>query len=230
MIVTRPNDPWIVAESLTKTYGNAVALRSLSFSIEAGSHWAVRGPSGSGKSTLLYLLGALDRPTSGRLTVGGQVLSHLDAEARASFRYHMVGFVFQEFHLLDDLTVEENVLLPFVGRPRDRRAHREQALWLLEDVGLADARRKPAAVLSGGEKQRVAVARALVNDPPLLLCDEPTGNLDQKTGAQVMDLLINLAEGDPPKTLVVVTHDPAVASRLSHQMHLRDGEIVRATP
>ena len=226
-IMSTSDGPWIVAESLTRIYGDMAAVRSLSFAIEQGSHWAIVGPSGSGKSTLLYLLGALDRPSSGLLTIGGHELSRLDAEARAAFRYHTVGFVFQEFHLLEDLTVEENVLLPFVGRPRDRRTHREQALWLLEEVNLGDHIRKPAGVLSGGEKQRVAVARALVNDPPMLLCDEPTGNLDQKTGAQVMDLLVDLAGGEIRKTLVVVTHDPAVASRFTNQIHLRDGEIVQ---
>lgn len=134
-----------------------------------------------------------------------------------------MGFVFQEFHFLEDLAVEENVLLPFVGRPRDRRPHRDRALWLLEQVGLEGHRAQPAGVLSGGEKQRVAIARALVNDPPLLLCDEPTGNLDQATGAQVMDLLQTLAHGDPAKTLTVATHDPGVAERFANQLRLRDG-------
>lgn len=224
--MTRENEPWIVAEAVGKSYGDAVALRSLSFSLEAGTKWAITGPSGSGKSTLLYLLGALDRPSTGTLRVGGQTLSDLDASARAAYRYTTVGFVFQEFHLLEDLTVEENVLLPFVGRPRERRSHRERAIWLLEQVGLDGQGTKPAGVLSGGEKQRVAIARALVNDPPMLLCDEPTGNLDQNTGAQVMDLLQTLAAESPPKTLIVVTHDPVVAGRFPNQLRLRDGAVV----
>ncbi|MGC8489709.1 MAG: ABC transporter ATP-binding protein [Clostridia bacterium] len=224
------HDSWIVADSLGKTYGSAVAIRSLSFTLDAGTHWAVTGPSGSGKSTLLYLLGALDRPTSGHLRIGGRNLSELDPNARAAYRYSTVDFVFQEFHLLGDLTVEENVLLPFVGRPRDRRTHQDRALWLLQQVGLEAHRRQPAGVLSGGEKQRVAIARALVNDPPLLLCDEPTGNLDQTTGAQVMDLLQSLAAADPLKTLIVVTHDPSVACRFLHQLHLRDGALVDSVP
>lgn len=226
--MTRGTEPWIVADGVRRAYGDAVAIRSLSFAIEAGSQWAVTGPSGSGKSTLLYLLGALDRPSAGTLRVGGQTLSDLDPNARALYRYHTVGFVFQEFHLLEDLSVEENVLLPFVGRLRDRRAHRERAVWLLEQVGLAGHRNQPAGVLSGGEKQRVAIARALINDPPLLLCDEPTGNLDQTTGTQIMDLLERLAGEDPPKTLIVVTHDPGVAGRFSHQLRLRDGALVPA--
>lgn len=222
--------PWIAADALSKTYAGAVALQSVSFTMEAGSQWAVTGPSGSGKSTLLYLLGALDRPTSGSLHIGGQAISDLDPAARAAYRYHTVGFVFQEFHLLEDLTVEENVLLSFVGRPRDRRRHRDRALWLLEEVGVAAHRTQPAGLLSGGEKQRVAVARALVNSPPLVLCDEPTGSLDQATGARVMDLLQSLTAVDPSQTLVVVTHDPGVAARFPHQLRLRDGAVVPAQP
>lgn len=216
-------EPMVDAVGVTKRYGETAALRGVTFTLPAGSAWAVTGPSGSGKSTLLYLIGALDRPTSGTLRVAGTALETLTPEERAAFRYRTVGFVFQEFHLLEDLPVEENVLLPFVGRPRDRRAHRDRALWLLDQVGLADHRHRPAGVLSGGEKQRVAIARALVNDPPLLLCDEPTGNLDQATGAQVMDLLQTLASQPPRKTLVVVTHDAAIAGRFPALLRLRDG-------
>lgn len=222
--MTQPQEPWIVADAIVKAYGDAVAIRSLSFTMEAGTRWAITGPSGSGKSTLLYLLGALDRPSGGTLRVGGQTLSDLDPAARAAFRYSTVGFVFQEFHLLEDLTVEENVLLPFVGRPRDRRSHRDRALWLLDQVGVGSHRAQPAGVLSGGEKQRVAVARALVGDPAVLLADEPTGNLDSKNGEAVMELLSELHRAG--STVVMVTHDPRFARHADRTVHLFDGRIV----
>lgn len=215
-----------MGERVSRAFDTASALKELSFSMAGGSQWAIAGPSGSGKSTLLYLLGALDRPTAGTLSVGGQNLTDLDPNARALYRYSTIGFVFQEFGLLDDLTVEETVLLPFVGRPRERRRHLDRAVWLLDQVGVGRHRRTPAGVLSGAEKQRVAIARALVNDPPLLLCDEPTGNLDQENGRQVMDLLPSLARGDDPKTLLVVTHDPAIAGRFRLQLSLTDGALV----
>ena len=228
-VVSAPS-PVIRADKLSRTFGEGdrgvSALNGLTFEMAAGSQWAVTGPSGSGKSTLLYLLGALDRPTAGRLTVGGRDLAALSPGDRALYRYTTVGFVFQEFQLIDSLTVWENVLLPFVGRRRERRMHEERAQWLLEAVGIGDQVKQPAGVLSGGEKQRGALARALVNDPPLLLCDEPTGNLDQATGVVVMDLIQQLAAASPAKTLVVITHDPGVAGRFTHQLHLRDGELV----
>ncbi len=222
--------PVIRAEKVSRVFGQGErgvsALREVSFDMAPGSQWAVTGPSGSGKSTLLYLLGALDRPTAGSLTVGARDLAALTPAERALYRYTTVGFVFQEFQLIESLTVWENVLLPFVGRRPQRRTHEPRAQWLLDAVGMAAQAKQPAGVLSGGEKQRVALARALVNDPPLLLCDEPTGNLDQATGARAMDLIQELASEAPAKTLVVITHDPGIAGRFEHQLHLRDGRLV----
>ncbi len=227
-VVLAPS-PVIRADKLSRTFGEGQrgvsALKGLTCDTAAGSQWAVTGPSGSGKSTLLYLLGALDRPTAGRLTVGGRDWSALSPADRALYRYTTVGLVFQEFQLIESLAVWDNVRLPFVGRRRERRMHEERARWLLEAVGMGDHLPRPAGVLSGGEKQRGALARALVNDP-LLLCDEPTGNLDQATGVLVMDLIQQLAAASPAKTLVVITHDPGVAGRFAHQLHLRDGELV----
>lgn len=202
-----------------------VALHDVTFSIGHGEQWTIRGPSGSGKSTLLYLIGALDRPTTGSLKVLGQELSHLSAAERAEFRFRQVGFVFQDFQLLESVSVGENTLLPFVGRPRERHRAINRARQLLESVGLGEAWSKPAGVLSGGEKQRVALVRALINDPPLLLCDEPTGNLDQASGRRIMELLHEFAR-DASRTLIVITHDDQIAAQFPHQLGLRDGVVV----
>lgn len=217
-------------EQVSRAYGTGTAataaLRDVSWTVAPGEQWAVVGPSGSGKSTLLYLLGALDRPSAGRVWAGDRDLAALSPAARAEYRFHEVGFVFQDFQLVDSISVGENVLLPFVGRPRERRAAVDRAHQLLAAVDLADAWRKPAGVMSGGEKQRVALARALINDPRVLLCDEPTGNLDHTAGARVMDLLQSLARDGAARTLVVITHDPRLAARMDHQLHLRDGAVV----
>lgn len=220
----------ITAEDLSKSYRqNGVethALRGVSFSVAQGERLAVTGPSGSGKSTLLALLGALDRPSAGTLRVGDVELSRLNPAQRARYRFEKVGFVFQEFHLLGHLTVLENVLSPFLGRRAERERHRDRAIELIRAVGLDDAASRPAGVLSGGEKQRVAVARALVNDPQILLCDEPTGNLDTRNGAALMDLIESLAKANEDKMLIVVTHDPDVAARFPRQVRMLDGQLV----
>ncbi|MDA8344399.1 MAG: ABC transporter ATP-binding protein [Thermaerobacter sp.] len=202
------------------------ALRWITIEIDTGEHVAITGPSGSGKSTLLALMGALDRPTSGKLTVDGMDLGILTPAERSRYRFEKVGFVFQEFHLLSHLTVLENVLAPFLGRAGERSKHQVRAKELLGVVGLSEALTRPAGVLSGGEKQRVAIARALVNDPDLILCDEPTGNLDSVNGEIVTDLLKRLAETASGKTLVVVTHDPKVAGRFARQIKMQDGRVV----
>jgi len=220
----------ITAEGLRKSYRqNGVethALRGVSFSVAQGERLAVTGPSGSGKSTLLALLGALDRPSAGTLRVGDVELSRLSPAQRARYRFEKVGFVFQEFHLLGHLTVLENVLSPFLGRRSERERHRGRAVELIRAVGLEEAASRPAGVLSGGEKQRVAVARALVNDPQILLCDEPTGNLDTRNGAALMDLIESLAKANEDKVLIVVTHDPDVAARFPRQVRMLDGQLV----
>ncbi len=220
----------ITAEDLRKSFRQqgveTHALRGVSLSVAQGERLAITGPSGSGKSTLLALMGALDRPSAGVLRVGDVDLVHLNTSQRARYRFDKVGFVFQEFHLLGHLTVLENVLSPFLGRRQERVRHRDRAVELIEAVGLGDAVNRPAGVLSGGEKQRVAVARALVNNPTILLCDEPTGNLDTQSGNGVMDLIDSLTAADPAKILIVVTHDPNVAARFPRQLHMLDGKVV----
>ncbi len=220
----------ITVEDLHKSYWQdgveTHALQGVSFSVAQGERLAITGPSGSGKSTLLALLGALDRPSAGVLRVGDTELSRLNPAQRARYRFEKVGFVFQEFHLLAHLTVLENVLSPFLGRRRERARHWDRAMELVQAVGLAEAASRPAGVLSGGEKQRVAVARALVNDPQILLCDEPTGNLDTRNGNALMDLIESLTEANADKVLLVVTHDPNVAARFPRQVRMRDGQLV----
>lgn len=217
-----------VAKAYREVGVDTHALRGVTLTVATGERVAVTGHSGSGKSTLLALIGALDRPTSGSLHVDGIDLEELSAAERSCYRFEKVGFVFQEFHLLNHLTVLENVLAPFLGRARDRKGHVERARELVHGVGLSEAMNRQAGVLSGGEKQRVAIARALVNDPAILLCDEPTGNLDRANGDAVIDILTTLAERDSGKTLIVVTHDEAIAGRLKRQVRMEDGRIVAA--
>lgn len=212
---------WMVrTEVLTKLYDGTVrALDGVNLSVEQGELLAVMGPSGSGKSTLLHLLGALDRPTSGEVYVAGQRLAEIrDVDA---FRSRTVGFVFQLHNLIPTLTARENVEVPMLGRRRQSRA---QAL--LELLGLADRANHRPAKLSGGERQRVAIARALANEPQLLLADEPTGNLDSSSGAEVMDAFQRLNQ-EQGTTVLVVTHDTAVARATRRVVVLRDGKVER---
>lgn len=219
----------IRADGLQKTYlqdgVETHALQGVTLSIQEGEHLSITGPSGSGKSTLLALFGALDRPSSGVLDVDGVNLSSLNPSERSRYRFEKVGFVFQEFHLLTHLTVLENVLAPFLGRSGAREKHKQRAQDLLNAVGLGDLLSRPAGVLSGGEKQRVAIARALVNDPPILLCDEPTGNLDKANGEAVMELLEQLTAENNKKILMVVTHDALIAGRFPRQVRMEDGRV-----
>ncbi|GAB6061947.1 ABC transporter ATP-binding protein [Deferrisoma palaeochoriense] len=218
----------IVAENLTKQYGSGeaavFAVRGMTFSIEPGEFVAVMGESGSGKSTLLSILGALNTPTEGRLVVDGIDVYGLDSERRADFRREFLGFVFQSFHLVPYLTLAENVMLPLATVKAPRREKRRMAVEALEKVGLgAKADRLPSQV-SGGEQERVAIARALVNDPPILLADEPTGNLDTKTSREVMDLLTRLNQEGT--TVVMVTHSPECAGYARRVLRVADGRIV----
>ncbi|MEF8796053.1 MAG: ABC transporter ATP-binding protein [Salinivenus sp.] len=212
---------------VTKTYrrgGTPVhALRDVSLAIPEGAFVGVVGPSGSGKSTLLHLLAALDQPSAGTIRVGDWALGALDDAARARYRRSMVGLVFQEFHLVPTMTAQENVALPLLlaGVPPGER--RPRARRTLETVGLGDRTDHRPAELSGGEQQRVATARALVGDPPLLLADEPTGNLDAETGARIIDLLARLRREDD-RTVVVVTHHVEEIEHVTEQrVRLRDG-------
>ena len=216
--------PLLRAEGVVKTYpdGDVKAVRGVSIAIAAGEFAAITGPSGCGKSTLLHLLGGLDRPDEGEVFFRGEPLSKLDLDA---FRARRLGFVFQSFHLVPTLTAMENVQVPmFEGDvPRGERAGR--ARRLLEEVGLSDRASHLPRRLSVGERQRVAIARALANGPALLLADEPTGNLDSKTQAEVLDLLARFRR-ERGLTLVVVTHSAEVAAAADREIKLRDGRVV----
>ena len=219
------------AEGLAKTYrslgADVLALRGVDVALEAGEFVAVMGPSGSGKSTLLHLLGGLDRPTAGRVTLDGERIDDRSEADLALLRRRRLGFVFQFFNLIGDLTVGENVELPalLVGAsPRDARARREE---LLNELGLGDRGRAAPAQLSGGEQQRVAIARALVNRPAVLLADEPTGNLDTGSARDVLDLLRR--EREQGQTILLVTHDARVAAAADRVVTMRDGLVVDET-
>jgi putative ABC transport system ATP-binding protein len=204
------------------------ALKSVSLEVDAGEFIAVVGRSGSGKSTLMNMLTGIDRPTSGRVVVGGTDLTHLSESRMAQWRGRTVGVIFQFFQLLPTLTVVENVMLPmdFAGlwSPRERQ---ERAMHLLELVGLADQATKLPASTSGGQQQRAAIARSLANDPPLVVADEPTGNLDSVTAEDVFALFQRLV--DEGRTIVMVTHDPDLAARTRRTVHMVDGEILDGT-
>jgi putative ABC transport system ATP-binding protein len=216
-------------DDVTKTYqaGAPPALADVSLTVAAGEVVAIMGPSGSGKSTLLNLIAGLDRPTSGTVTVAGRRIDTLGEGALARFRARHVGIIFQFFNLLDDLTVEDNVLLPAQLAGASRGAARSRAAELLARRGLEAQRDAYPARLSGGQRQRVAIARALVNSPELLLADEPTGALDTATGQEIGQLLRQLNEGG--QTLVLVTHDQALADRYAARtVRIVDGRVVGA--
>lgn len=217
----------IALQQVTRTYTKGShtvhALRDVTLEILPGESLALVGPSGSGKSTLLSLLGLMDRPSSGQILFDGQDTSGLTDPALSRLRGRRIGFVFQAFNLLPALSAWQNVALPlrYAGVPV--RQQREQALAVLEQVGLADRAGHRPAELSGGQEQRVAIARALVMNPPLILADEPTGNLDERTGEEVLNTLMTLNRQGT--ALVVVTHSPAVAARAERVFTVRDGKV-----
>ncbi|MDR3673903.1 MAG: ABC transporter ATP-binding protein [Acidobacteriota bacterium] len=220
--------PLVKLEGVTKIfYADQVethALSEVSLEIHSGEYVTVGGPSGSGKSTLLSILGLLDSPTHGRHHIKGKPVESLDADARARIRNREIGFVFQSFNLIGDLTVFDNVELPLTYRGTGKAERKRRVQESLERVGMAHRMRHYPAQLSGGEQQRVAVARALAGRPAMLLADEPTGNLDSKNAEAVMDLLHELhREG---ATIVMVTHDPRYAQHAERTVHLLDGRIV----
>lgn len=217
----------IEAEHISKTYlrsnGGAVeALKNISLQIMPGEFVVVRGSSGSGKSTLLNILGCLDRPTSGSYRLDGEDVAHYNDKHLSRIRNAKIGFIFQSFNLLPRTTAVENVEVPMVYR--DGYVDRRRALEALDRVGLAARAKHFASELSGGEQQRVAIARALINDPALILADEPTGNLDQNAGREIMRLLSEVH--DEGRTILLVTHDDMVAGYASREILLRDGESV----
>jgi putative ABC transport system ATP-binding protein len=223
---------WVIeAKDLTKVYKmgdvEVHALRGLSVNIAHGEVVAIMGPSGSGKSTLMNIIGCLDRPTAGEYTLDNNLVSKLSDDQLATIRNRKVGFVFQSFNLLPRQTALSNVELPLrysgmVGGRKDR------ARAALESVGLGDRMTHRPNELSGGQQQRVAIARALVNDPAIIMADEPTGNLDTKSGKEIMELLLNLNR-EMRTTLIIVTHDPEIAAQAQRIIHIRDGVVENGT-
>jgi putative ABC transport system ATP-binding protein len=224
------HDLVIEVHDLTKTYQmgevEVQALRGVSFNIQRGEVLSIMGPSGSGKSTIMNMLGCLDRPTSGEYMLDGEPVAQMTDDQLASIRNRKVGFVFQSFNLLSRQTAAFNVELPlrYSGLMEGRRARAEQAL---KSVGLGDRMTHRPTELSGGQQQRVAIARAIVNDPAIIMADEPTGNLDSKVGKEIMALLLNLNK-ERGTTLIIVTHDPMIADQTQRVIRLRDGLVESA--
>ena len=217
----------IQAESLTKVYKmgevEVQALRGLSLQVQRGEALAIMGPSGSGKSTLMSILGCLDRPSSGSYVLDGENVSGLTDDQLASIRNRKIGFIFQSFNLLQRTSALDNVELP-ISYSNHVNDGRDRAAEALKAVGLGNRMKHHPAELSGGEQQRVAIARALVNDPAILMADEPTGNLDSRSGQEIMDLLLSFNR-DRNTTVLIITHDPRIAAQTHHIIQIRDGCI-----
>ncbi|HCS48424.1 MAG TPA: macrolide ABC transporter ATP-binding protein [Candidatus Aminicenantes bacterium] len=223
--------PAIQIDDLTKVYKvgetEVHALRGVTYQVEAGEFLAIMGPSGSGKSTLMNIVGCLDKPTSGQYLLEGEEVSTFDRDKLARIRNQKIGFVFQTFNLLPRTSALENAELPLLYSSHINSKQRtELALKALESVGLKDRAHHKTNQLSGGEQQRIAIARALLNSPSLILADEPTGNLDTKTSAEIMQIFTRLNE-DKKITLVMVTHEPDIACYAKKRIYMRDGKIIR---
>jgi len=223
--------PVIQIDDLTKVYKigetEVHALRGVTYKVEPGEFLAIMGPSGSGKSTLMNIIGCLDKPTSGQYLLEGEEVSTFNRDKLARIRNQRIGFVFQTFNLLPRTTALENVELPLLYSSHINSKQRsELALKALESVGLGDRAHHKTNQLSGGEQQRIAIARALLNSPTLILADEPTGNLDTKTSAEIMEIFTRLNE-DKKITLVMVTHEPDIACYAKKRIYMRDGKIIR---
>jgi ABC-type lipoprotein export system ATPase subunit len=225
------NSSMVRARGLCKQYGEAAglvrAVDHVDLDVAPGETLAIMGPSGCGKSTLLHLLGGLDRPSAGELWLAGQRLDQMSERGMAALRRDAVGFVFQAFHLMDELTAVENVELPMLLAGRSARSARGRAADLIEEVGLGDRARHLPSQLSGGQRQRVAIARALANEPLVVMADEPTGNLDSEATLDVLRLLEHLHQAG--QTLVIVTHDSRIAATADRLISMRDGVFVDNT-
>jgi putative ABC transport system ATP-binding protein len=223
------NNKVVELQNLRKEYRmgseSVHALAGVTASFERGSFWAIMGPSGSGKSTMMNLLGCLDRPTSGRYLLEGQDVSAMDDDELSRIRLAHIGFIFQSFNLIPQLTVRRNIELPLYYLGWDEEESAQKAVELAGRVGLADRLGHVPSQLSGGQQQRVAIARALANDPHIILADEPTGNLDTAMGEQIIRLLLELNEQG--KTIIMITHEPDIAAHAQMRMHMRDGLIER---
>ncbi len=224
-----PDEDLIRLQDIRKTYQmgevQVHALAGVSVTFKKGSFWAIMGASGSGKSTMMNLIGCLDRPSSGTYLLNGRDVGGLNDDALSDIRLENIGFIFQSFNLIPQLTLLENIELPmfYQGHPPERCL--ERAAEMADLVGLGDRLGHRPTELSGGQQQRVAIARSLVNDPPLILADEPTGNLDTTTGEQIIELLSDL--NSKGKTVIMITHERDVAAHAQHSLHMRDGLIDR---
>jgi len=236
--MNRPEDggrnegaPLIEVRSIDKKYRRGSeeihVLQGLNLTVNAGEFLAFMGPSGSGKTTLLNLLGGLDKPAAGTVSIGGEEITRLSGSRLAAWRARHVGFIFQLYNLIPVLTAYQNVELPLLLTRLTRQRRHRQVATALELVGLSDRARHYPRQLSGGQEQRVAIARAMVTDPTLLLCDEPTGDLDRASADEILDLLVRLAE-EFGKTVLIVTHDPRAACRARRVLHLEKGALVEA--
>jgi len=216
-------------EDVEKTYQlgkvDLTVLKGVSLVVEKGSFVAIMGPSGSGKSTLLHMVGALDTPTKGKVYIAGQDISQLSEDELSQIRGRTIGFVFQQFNLLHNLTALENVTLPMVFQGMGEKERRERGIKLLSSFGLEERLNHRPNELSGGERQRIAIARSLANNPEVIVADEPTGNLDSVTGKKIMDILVDLHKKEK-KTIIVVTHDSNIADYTEKKIRVKDGEIV----
>ncbi len=223
------NLPIIKLEDIWKTYQlgklELTVLKGINLEILSGSFVAIMGASGSGKSTLMYIVGCLDVPTKGKIFLGGKDISRLSENQLALIRGRKIGFVFQQFNLLPNLNALENVMLPMIFQGAKDTKRRERAKKLLASVNLENRIHHRPGELSGGEKQRIAIARALANDPEIIVADEPTGNLDSTTGKLIMEILTDLHKKEK-KTIIVVTHDPNIAGYSKQVVHIKDGQII----
>ncbi len=227
MIQSNPVEAELTSVSKTYQMGEQTihALNGVSLKFHQGDFWAILGASGSGKSTLLNLLGCLDRPTRGDYVLDGHAVQDMDDDQLSEIRLRKIGFIFQSFNLIQQLTVEENIQLPLHYQETDSDKSQETARRLAEMVGLSDRLAHHPSELSGGQQQRVAIARSLANDPQIILADEPTGNLDSSTSKDIMNLLCQL--NDEGKTIIMVTHEHDIAAYTKQQLYMKDGQVGR---